>query len=321
MIRSYGVIAMLAFSNSIYASPMNDAYEEARSKSSQYTAESLRIIQSANPPTINIPEIKYRSSLSDSDHAKDYALSNTNVKQQYDTAVQMKNDRESTDDAIIEQERKLIRGAESIILTNGYCMDGKCEELKDEPNRDMIKSTAVLNDVLGGGHDYSQAGAGSKIYAGNIEKCKKEKWGVADCCTDEGWGVDLNLMQCPSDTKTLGEKKAAGKCHYVGKYEKTIRKGGIVIGHEEFKSYCCYGSKMARVTQEGAKSQLGRDFGTPKYPHCEGISTDEFATLDFSKINLSEIYGDMEGAMVIPVQEKLLERPGSYYEEKGIPSW
>jgi len=54
------------------------------------------------------------------------------------------------------------------------------------------------------------------------------------------------------------------------------------------KTYCCFGSPLARIAAEQGRIQLGFDFGTAKSPNCRGFTPEEFQKLDFSKIDFSE---------------------------------
>jgi conjugal transfer mating pair stabilization protein TraN len=135
---------------------------------------------------------------------------------------------------------------------------------------------------------------------------------MKDCCDDEGWLLKLHLSSCP-EVEDLIQKKADGKCHYVGKYSE-----GDIFGEDEYKSYCCYTSKMARATEEGAETQIGKTFGKPKKPNCRGLTPDEFASLDFTKIDLNDAYGDMEQGMVAPDPNEMQSTPDNYYSTAGV---
>lgn len=316
-------ILILALSITSHADDMEEAYARAKAQSGVYNTEAMMAIQKINPNAINanVPEANYRKELTSAEASKTFALSNSDVKEQYDNAKTTLKERELIDENILVDAENIAVNASQYVSDEGYCKEGDCHELIDAPNTEMIQSTAVLEDVLGGGQSYSASGKEAKIYTGKSEKCKDDNWGFADCCTDKGWGVDLNLANCPKATKDLGKKKEKGLCHYVGKYKEKIRVAGVVVRIDEYKGYCCFPSKMARITQEGAKPQLKLSWGNGKYPSCQGLTSNQFAKIDFSKIDMREVYGDIEKNVVVPANEEMLEKPEQYYKEQGVASW
>ena len=57
---------------------------------------------------------------------------------------------------------------------------------------------------------------------------------------------------------------------------------------------CCFASKLARIINEQGRPQLGIGWGSPEAPDCRGLSPEEFQSIDFSQIDLSEYIDDME---------------------------
>lgn len=93
------------------------------------------------------------------------------------------------------------------------------------------------------------------------------------------------VWKCEEEEYELGSKKELRVCHKVGSYCKTEVLGGCV---EKREAYCCYNSPLGRIISEQAYPQLGRSYGSPKNPRCEGMTMTEFANLDWSQINLDE---------------------------------
>jgi len=92
-------------------------------------------------------------------------------------------------------------------------------------------------------------------------------------------------------TSTL---KESGYCHYVG--SRCIKK---ILGTcvQKAKVYCCFNSKLARIIHEQGRPQLStdlRNWGSAKNPNCRGFTPEEFQALDFSQMDLSEYYADIE---------------------------
>lgn len=65
-------------------------------------------------------------------------------------------------------------------------------------------------------------------------------------------------------------------------------------------TFCCYSSKLARLVQQQGKGQLGLGCGGPENPQCGGLTTEQLAQLDFSKMNFSEVFADMASKGKVP---------------------
>lgn len=85
-------------------------------------------------------------------------------------------------------------------------------------------------------------------------------------------------------------------CHYVGKY--CSEKWRIIGCVQKKATYCCFNSMLGRIIQEQGRPQLQSFansltgmWGTAEYPLCRGFSPEEFQSLDFSQMNLSEYFG------------------------------
>jgi len=142
------------------------------------------------------------------------------------------------------------------------------------------------------------------IFKGQDRRCTRHCIGFKDCCGPEGgWGVSISLTNCDKDEKELRELRNKNLCVQVGTYcaEKKV---GVCIRKKT--SFCCYGTKMARLIQQSGRAQLGIGFGAPDAPNCSGLSADELSRIDFSKIDFSEIYEDIRSKTVPKGQEQSL---------------
>lgn len=109
----------------------------------------------------------------------------------------------------------------------------------------------------------------------------------------------------PEEAQTV-IANSSGQCVELGTYcSKKMKFAGCV---QKSKSFCCFNSKMARIIHEQGRVQLNsfdldKPFGDVKEPDCRGFSPEEFQALDFSKIDLSEYYEDLNHS----TQEKMNE--------------
>lgn len=96
------------------------------------------------------------------------------------------------------------------------------------------------------------------------------------------------IWECEQKEFELGAKKETRQCTYVGSYCASKVLGACV---EKREAYCCYSSVVARVIQEQAAPQLGRNFGTPKSPSCDALTVEQLGSIDWERVDLSEWIG------------------------------
>jgi len=95
-------------------------------------------------------------------------------------------------------------------------------------------------------------------------------------------------------------------CHYIDDYCE--KKWPVVGCVQKAKGYCCFNSKLGRIIHEQGRPQLqafGPDggWGTGETPNCRGFTPEEFQMLDFSKMDLSEYYQDIQQEMDQKLQD------------------
>ena len=88
-----------------------------------------------------------------------------------------------------------------------------------------------------------------------------------------------------------------GLCAYVGTYCSSSFLGVCLTKR---KVYCCFESKLSRILQEQGRQQLNKPWGKPKTEQCQGFTIDEFARLDLSKMDFSEVYAEFTDAARLP---------------------
>jgi conjugal transfer mating pair stabilization protein TraN len=68
---------------------------------------------------------------------------------------------------------------------------------------------------------------------------------------------------------------------------------------------CCFNSPLARLAQESAIPQFGRDFGMVKLPNCRGLTGGEIRTFDWAALDLDRWIAVLGTANRFPDREKL----------------
>lgn len=98
------------------------------------------------------------------------------------------------------------------------------------------------------------------------------------------------MSKCTAGEKILGCKIAKGVCRYVGDRCK-MKVFGMCL--QSSKQYCCFNSKLALLVHEGGRPQINMGWGSGKSPNCRGFQADEFAKIDFSRIDFSAYAEDL----------------------------
>jgi conjugal transfer mating pair stabilization protein TraN len=130
--------------------------------------------------------------------------------------------------------------------------------------------------------------------------------------------IEVLLQGCDQQDMETGMLRGSGMCHEVGTYcASSIL--GICI--QEAKSHCCFNTKLGRILQEQGRPQLksfdGVGWGPVKHPICRGFTPEEFQALDFSKIDLSEYYAEIETRGQTLIQTDMKEHVDAYLRDVG----
>jgi len=127
--------------------------------------------------------------------------------------------------------------------------------------------------------------------------------------------VDTFLSgSCDQQDLETGMLESSGRCHYVGEWCE--KKWPLVGCVQKAEGYCCFNSKLARIIHEKGRPQLkafqpAGAWGTekPAGPNCRGFTSAEFQMLDFSKIDLSEYFGEItakaQSSIITGTQNKI----------------
>jgi len=168
-----------------------------------------------------------------------------------------------------------------------FCLDGNCRDQSFETNDEMMSSLAqlaLLKELQG------QFGKGG-LFKGERNKCSRQILSFKDCCgKGKGWGKDLGLASCSADEKALNVKRKKGLCRFIGTYCHKKILGQCIT---KKSSYCCFGSKLLKAFHEQGRPQIGLGWGSPKEPLCRGFTIEEIQRIDFSKLDLREVFEDL----------------------------
>jgi len=105
--------------------------------------------------------------------------------------------------------------------------------------------------------------------------------------------TELLADQCDARDIEAALLNSSKYCVELGTY--CAERWPLVGCVQRARSYCCFNSMLARIIQVQARQQLPLmgGFGTPDAPNCRGFTPEEFQSIDFSKVDLSEYYVEL----------------------------
>jgi conjugal transfer mating pair stabilization protein TraN len=169
-----------------------------------------------------------------------------------------------------------------------FCLDGNCRNMPLELNDELMSSMAQLSLLK-----EIQGTFEGSVFKGSDNRCSKATLSFKDCCgSGKGWGVSLGVAGCSGDEQTLSLKRQKGLCHFVGTY-CSQREKLTKICLQKKSTYCCFGSKLLRSFHEQGRPQIGLGWGSPEAPLCRGFTVEEVQRIDFSKLDLREVFEDL----------------------------
>ena len=130
------------------------------------------------------------------------------------------------------------------------------------------------------------------IFTGKANSCDVSELFFSNCCSQSGWGQDLNISNCSTNEQSLALQKKDNKCTSIGSFcsEREMLTG---ICLKTRYSYCCFDSQIANLIQREGKSQISASWGSPQSPICLGLSQEEISKINFDKIDFSPVIKSM----------------------------
>jgi conjugal transfer mating pair stabilization protein TraN len=160
-------------------------------------------------------------------------------------------------------------------------------------NQNMFKALSQM-EVMRQMAKHMEGDASSlRIFRGEDQRCSINFGGAfKNCCTSNGgFGTRMHIAtKCTGEEEKLAKARAQNRCIFVGARVKS-KVLGVTMSKEQV--YCCYPTKLGLALQKGARTQLGKTFGTAEGTHCEGLTPDELSRVDFSQIDLSDAFADI----------------------------
>jgi conjugal transfer mating pair stabilization protein TraN len=129
--------------------------------------------------------------------------------------------------------------------------------------------------------------------------------------------IEFLLSSCDQQDMETGMLRGSGMCVEVGSYcsSKIL---GICV--QKSRSHCCFNTKLGRIIQEQGRPQLksfADGWGPVKTPNCRGFTPEEFQALDFSRMDLSEYYSEVQARAQADIQSDMKDRIDAYMQAIG----
>ena len=173
------------------------------------------------------------------------------------------------------------------------CLDGSCRGDEDINDGNIGEAVAQLSALQEISKDIKGDSPSSpSIFKGDSKSCKTAPLSFNNCCRLSGWGKNIGLAACSPAEKQLSHLRAKKYCVPIGMYCAKWATAKAWC-KEKRRSYCCFKGKLQRLLQVEARKQLGINWGNAKNPNCQGLSAESLQSVDFSKIDFSEVYGDV----------------------------
>lgn len=179
-------------------------------------------------------------------------------------------------------------------IASAFCLTGTCHDASYQANGNMLDVMSKLNmlqEVQKDLHAQNNP-MNLKVFKGDAYSCSRNCLNFKDCCGRmKGWGIKVNLANCKPEEQQLAAMRDQNLCHQVGTtycakkvFKKCVSKK---------TSFCCFGTRFAKILQQQGRSQLAINWGNAKCPDCRALTLEEISKLDLSKMNFSELFEDL----------------------------
>ena len=198
---------------------------------------------------------------------------------------------------------------------------GLLKKIEREANDEFKDAVVALNAVDQARREFDADTL--TLFKGTRNTCSSKVFGVLNCCKGKGFplipGIQLLVaLGCSREEMLLHQRDVQGLCAYVGTYCSDSFLGVCLT---KKKVYCCFESKLSRILQEQGRQQLNKPWGKPKTESCAGFTIDEFARLDLSQMDFSEVYAEFTDAARLPDEmqatQDIQQKIEDYYATHG----
>lgn len=311
------LLVFAAYSNVLIAGSMDDAIQDGKNFAVQENAVIRNVPKNLDPDTMpnyqgtNIPEKNYYSAGSTlQSQAESHAASDPNA--QYITNARTTRPSQivdpKTDPLLTHKPANEIRmtaltqtytGCDSVNIPNAsvsvcgsqlICSGGNCTANVGQIHTPSTAGFARAASYLSVLREMTETLDTStlEVFRGENKRCKDNNFGFFTCCQNP------SSAQCNATERELRIDRDELRTHYVGRYKNCdVRLLFFCALWRDYKSYCTFPSKLARIVVVQGRTQISKPYGSPRNPDCSGFTLQELPTVDFESIDLSEYHADV----------------------------
>jgi len=215
--------------------------------------------------------------------------------------------------------------------TNGVCpvdaASGEQVVIDCQKINEFAEAATIMNVLEGANQDMTCANGNSGQCLGQIHifngaggSCKEPGVDTSffQCCTTDPGSFLFVEAACGSGDRQTSEAMYAKRSHFVGTH--CIDEWPLVGCVQNAQVHCVFQSKLGRIIQEQGRPQLStaiHSWGTADSPNCRGFTPEEFQSLDFSKMDLSEYFSDIKTKTDAAIQQDMKTNVQNYYNNTG----
>ncbi|MXX11330.1 MAG: hypothetical protein F4201_01490 [Nitrospira sp. SB0677_bin_15] len=312
----FWLLVFAAYPNVLIAGSMDDAIQDGKNFAVQENAVIRDIPQNLDPDTMpnyqgtDVPEKNYYSSTSLTHDAQTYSA--TDPSAQYITNARTTRPAyvvdPKTNPLLTHKPANEIRmtaltqtytGCDSVNIPHAsvavcgsqlICPDGNCTADVGQTHTPSTAGFARAASYLSVLQEMTDTLDTStlEVFRGENKRCKDNNFGFFTCCQNPGHS------QCNAMERELRIDRDEQRTHYVGRYKNCdVRLLFFCALWRDYKSYCTFPSKLARIVVVQGRAQIGKAYGGPRNPDCSGFTLQELPTIDFESIDLSEYHADV----------------------------
>lgn len=184
--------------------------------------------------------------------------------------------------------------ADTLVCPGGDCA-ANAKPAPVDNTADFMKSAsylAMMQDMKNGFDPNAIS-----VWKGQFKTCEVDEiLGAEDkcCSSSDGSLNDLGISECSTDERAIMQAKKDERQSLFRSYTTCSESiAGQCVKKVRHYDFCLWPSKLARIVQEQGKAQLGQ----PINSSCAGFDLDnpnELMMLDWSRIDLSEYYSDVQ---------------------------
>jgi len=166
-----------------------------------------------------------------------------------------------------------------------------CTDTATPPNTNFQIAATMVAMVQAVQNDFNKDTM--LIFTGTPMSCDYSTFGTVfiDCCSTDPTQL---IGNCSDEAIALANARKAKEAHLVGTQCAewwSLGLGKVCAKKEDV--YCVYKSELARMIQEQGRPQLGLNFGSPQLPDCDGLTLNQFASLNFQAMDWSEFFSQI----------------------------